>query len=480
MFNKNFYPTPRNIIQKMLEPYSSDDLRQKYILEPSAGKGDIIDYIESKTDARWYVKTGKVYCIEQSPDLQAILHSKKYNVLGNDFLSFNSSYNFDLIVMNPPFDDGDKHLLKAWELLKHGDIVCLLNKETINNPYSKSRQLLANIIKENGTIEDLGSCFVDAERKTNVETVLIRLYKKDNQDSFEFKPTNSHEKHYNFEDTQNNQVAVNDFIENNVVRYENVKEQFVNLVKALNGIKYYANGLVSERDFGNLKETALNSINNDNKGSYNKFTSMFKEQCWANLLEQTKFTKLMSERVKKDFADFQKQQGGYDFTKENINILLDTLFNSRHEILERSIEDVFETLTSFDAKNKVHIEGWKTNDAWKVNKKFIIPYCVELAWDKNFIQKRYQKGQFLHDLDKVMCFLDGKKIEEVKTINGLFEEHRRLDPNMEYETEFFKMRFYKKGTSHFTFKDEKLWNRFNIRACKMRNWLPNDYDKSEI
>ena len=39
--------------------------------------------------------------------------------------------------MNPPFSEGDKHLLKAINIMKNGgQIVCILNAETIKNPYS--------------------------------------------------------------------------------------------------------------------------------------------------------------------------------------------------------------------------------------------------------------------------------------------------------------------------------------------------------
>ena len=53
MFNKNFYPTPINIIKKMIDPYTKDpkyrdeyhrNLDGKIILEPSAGKGNILKY----------------------------------------------------------------------------------------------------------------------------------------------------------------------------------------------------------------------------------------------------------------------------------------------------------------------------------------------------------------------------------------------------------------------------------------------------
>ena len=65
MFDKNFYPTPKKVIKKMLEQYTEEGgnelrLSGKVILEPSAGKGDILDYIEDNT---YYCKPEKIYCI---------------------------------------------------------------------------------------------------------------------------------------------------------------------------------------------------------------------------------------------------------------------------------------------------------------------------------------------------------------------------------------------------------------------------------
>jgi len=41
------------------------------------------------------------------------------------------------------------------------------------------------------------------------------------------------------------------------------------------------------------------------------------------------------------------------------------------------------------------------------------------------------------------------------------------------ESTFFEIRYYMKGTLHLYFRDERLWNQFNILAAKGRNWLPS-------
>ena len=41
IFNQDFYPTPENVIHSMTWDL---DLKNKNVLEPSAGKGDIVDF----------------------------------------------------------------------------------------------------------------------------------------------------------------------------------------------------------------------------------------------------------------------------------------------------------------------------------------------------------------------------------------------------------------------------------------------------
>ncbi|NCQ19352.1 MAG: methyltransferase, partial [Ignavibacteria bacterium] len=141
-FNINtFFPTPRNVIRKMLSKFNTTDLSSMTILEPSAGKGDILDYIKELYEYNRHDKPD-MYAIEQDANLKFILSGKNYKVIADDFLSYSGDYLFDLIVMNPPFNTGAKHLLKAWDAMNEGHIVCLLNAETINNPYTEERKLL--------------------------------------------------------------------------------------------------------------------------------------------------------------------------------------------------------------------------------------------------------------------------------------------------------------------------------------------------
>ena len=181
MFNKDFYPTPVNLVEKMLQ--SVDFAKIHTILEPSAGKGDILEYLKEKQDNGSYRTNWKPIkfdfdCIEIEEELRGMLKQKGYRVVFDDFLKFDTMKQYDLIIMNPPFSDGDKHLLKAIKMQERngGAIICLLNAETLKNTYSNSRKELVQKIQEyNGQIEYVKNGFIDAERKTNVEIALIRI-----------------------------------------------------------------------------------------------------------------------------------------------------------------------------------------------------------------------------------------------------------------------------------------------------------------
>lgn len=55
-------------------------------------------------------------CVEINKDLRNCLKGAGYRVVGDDFLTYSTMKQYDLIVMNPPFSNGDAHLLKALKM----------------------------------------------------------------------------------------------------------------------------------------------------------------------------------------------------------------------------------------------------------------------------------------------------------------------------------------------------------------------------
>ncbi len=225
-----FYPTPPELVEKMLSGVKWDLIET--VLEPSAGKGNIVyGVLEGIYNSRQYHYDHrtfmgiKVDCIEIDPNLRGILEytfmGKKANdeyydevrkyrdmryddktpeikaaenevcklhsiydsgavrIVGGDFLNFITHKHYDLIVMNPPFEFGAEHLLRAIQIQEDngGEIICLLNAETIRNPYSKIRKVLQKKLqKHEAEIAFLEKQFSRAERETDVEIAMVKVH----------------------------------------------------------------------------------------------------------------------------------------------------------------------------------------------------------------------------------------------------------------------------------------------------------------
>jgi hypothetical protein len=490
LFDAEFFPTPKHIIRKMLEGYG--DLHNKTILEPSAGKGDILDYVIELTD-RW--QRPKIYAIEKDTNLQHILRDKDYKVISQDFLSYSGDYYFDLIIMNPPFSSGDEHLLKAWEVMKEGNIVCLLNRETYFNPYSEKRKLLKDIIDKNGSVEEIGEAFLhDAERNTPVKVIIVRLEKKAEKGTFDFdfQKVNSEENFKINEGMFEDKIAIRDVIGNMEIQYNKLKQTYIEYIKSIEGMKFYSKGLLSS--YGKIKE--IEDAGNDScQSRYNSFADHMKKEIWRRVITEMKMERYMTKSVQENFSKFIDQQGAMDFTRENVFSMINTLFANKENIVNQAILDVFDLFTKYHKENRCHIEGWKTNDIWKVNRKVILPYWIDYgayatADDlKNYGDKfkiNYHKWSENADIDKVMCYLSGSNYETCRTLHNSLSVRFDSLGNVrtgqsfdnEGESQFFTWKFFKKGTLHITFKDKSLWERFNLSACEGKNWLPPNYKKA--
>jgi hypothetical protein len=181
MFNKDFYPTPFEVIEKMCFGF---DFSSSNILEPSAGKANILKYIKSKYDGV------KLFYCEIEPELSKFC-SPYANFMAADFLTLKKEdvSHIDFFVMNPPFSAEDTHILHAWNIAKDGAvIISLCNSNTVNDyrrSYYRDAQNITRIIEFYGHVKILGSVFSNSERNTNVSVSLVVLTKPvTNEDSF--------------------------------------------------------------------------------------------------------------------------------------------------------------------------------------------------------------------------------------------------------------------------------------------------------
>lgn len=479
MFGTEFFPTPKPVIHKMLKKISSD---ARHFLEPSAGNGDIAEAIVEK---RGRYTRDKVDCIESAPELVAVLMDKDFSVVGHDWLEYEGVCYYDAIVMNPPFSNGDDHLLKAWDFLHNGEIVCLLNEETIKNPHTAARKRLAAIIEKHGEVEFLGDVFSKAERKTGVNVAMVYLKKESQDDTIDLWANVTAEKAVKDDiGGDANMLAIRDNLGNMQHYYDKANEHmhmaFQHIRKA--GLYLSANDIYIGQDYDKILELAYKNIN-DAKAEFGR---KHRRDAWMHVFNQMEFHKWLDKKQREEFVRDIERNGNIPFTKENIKGTLENVFLQRGQLFEQSVANVFDELTRYYKGNTNHTEGWKTNDSYKVNKKIVFPWGCKFEKDYGRYFCTYHGSQIdiYHDLDRVLCVLSGKDFAKCGTIAQAMRRKfeilgRGVSQGFDNETEseFFLIKFWMKGTVHLTFKDKDLWARFNITAAKGKQWLGQQTQK---
>ena len=489
MYNASFYPTPPEVAEKMLAKVGK--LYERSILEPSAGKGDLADAAVGKLD-RYYNRCREVvHCIEIEPELQAAIRGKGYPLVGTDFLTFWPDEKYDLIIMNPPFANGEAHLLHAWEILDHGDIVCLLNEQTLLNPCTENRKLLATIIEQHGEVEHLGSCFAkDAFRSAQVCVSMVHLHKKREEPEFSFDVGFGEEDAAVFSDGSRfeSEVATRDTVGNLVAQYGRCRELFVRIAHLAQELAHYAEPLGTdggETVGASLKELMRQKpTRRAQELAYNRFVRSLKRSAWREVLRLTDVRNLASHGVQKELDRLLESNEHMAFSEENVYALVESIFLNRGTILQQCVVEAFDLMTRYYDENRIHIEGWKTNDAWRVNRRVVLPRIVDVWYGGDGHLTYGDTRQNLNDIDRALAFLEGKKLESVpRTVVCALEEHfKEYGPDFSgvlFESTYFEMRCYKKGTLHMYIKDKELWERFNLTAACGKNWLPDDVKARE-
>lgn len=504
LFGIQFYPTPPHLVAKMYDKIQWEKVQS--ILEPSAGKGDIVEgfrqiYNEKEKEkySRYDILCNKVPnwnktidCIEIDPNLAELLKSKKYsgtvinmyNVTQTDFLTWDTFTRYDLIAMNPPFMEGDRHLLKALDLCSTGgQIVCILNAETLRNPYSNIRQDLVDRLNELGAeIEYLQDEFVDSEHKTDVEIALIYIdipkVEYDYDMFTKMKRAQEYKPKYDSM-LSDYQLATDDLIANVLKQYNDECTLGLSLIDTF---ERFENIIPKSERKHSLISLSISSRDSEKEQySYqNAFLRELRSKYWNILFQSDLIAPLLTQATREYFRRNLEQFRAFDFTYSNIKAIQIELSKKMSSNMEEAIVEQFDKLTyqnSMRNSSNVHYyNGWCTNNAYKLNKKIIIPcygvfddrYCN--SWDL------WKSEEKLDEIEKILIFLNG----------GFTAEHRvdwiirGLSGSKSYNGEkihcaFFDIEFKKKGTIHLWFTNEELLKKWNIFAGKKKNFLPDDY-----
>ncbi len=476
-----YYPTPPTLSKRAWAKFKDRDFIR--VLEPSAGEGHLL---AGRPAHGW--KNLPIDCIEIDISKHQALRGQGYAVVGMDFMAFTSGSIYSHVVMNPPFAEGAKHVLKAWDILFEGEIVAILNAETLKNPFSKQRQHLLKLIGQYGEAEYLPAMFAssDAGHHTDVEVALVWLKKSSRfEDDIlgaildDLRRDQTADGPLANDVEPANPLALPDsFIENAVLLFNASVESARQAVLSEARARRYSQML--GKTMGQMKGDYLgngqdSSVDWVKQQLYGRYTEL-KDQSWAGILRSTQVTsKLSSSAQKRLEADFEKIKS-LEFTASNIYGFLQGIIDQQGDIQMGMACDVFDLITQYYTDNAVYYMGWKSNDKHRTlgirikTTRFVIPghatqsHQCDLPWPSQ---------QLLADIDKVFAMLDGKVAPEI-SLEKVFRQHfQALRQGSRVSASYFDVRYYPGiGTIHFFPTHKKLVDRINWVVGSHRRWLP--------
>lgn len=487
--NKDFYPTPRELFDKLV---SRNQLCGR-ILEPSAGKGDMIRHLREKYR---HGRDFRIDAIENDERLVSHLIGEGISVVWDDFLTYETYKEYDHIVMNPPFSNGVDHVLKALDIaekqLSCCEIYAILNKETLNNAYSTKRQELLRKLEGHGAeINYVSGAFADSERKTDVEVALIRIkVEKDSvgKSIYESIPLfNASRRKQAVEEVGSAlstyvkpselQEKMND-IERLVIEYETACVLAKDTFKAVRAKRSFFSYIaqVNRRD----RSTPLSMITPYNKeftaNDLSEELDRLRRGYWELILDTDEFRKMLTNEAIQKLNRQIEVAGDMEINLVNIRMLLMALGANQRDILIDSIVSIFQKITNRHmtsySGNVHYYNGWKTNSSYKINKKIVIPikYSPFNSWDYRDDYERINTDvrMWIDDIIKAFQLID-------PSVNAKFTALSR----QEFENEWLRFKMFAKGTIHVWFKDERLLAKLNYLCGSHFGWIPSEGEQRE-
>jgi len=204
-----------------------------------------------------------------------------------------------------------------------GEIVCLLNSDTLKNPYTNTRKdLLHQLEKHNADVEYIENAFMDAERSTGVEIALIyiNIPKTENKsvilDELKQDEPQQKERGYN-----SKELIYSDFIEGIVQQFNYEVKAGLKLIEEYNALKPLM--LDSLKDEHNRPVLKLELDREDKDGSTleNAYIKQIRLKYWKALFNNDQFMGLFTSNLKRKYMEHVEELKDYDFSLYNIYTL---------------------------------------------------------------------------------------------------------------------------------------------------------------
>lgn len=528
---KGFYPTPPGVADILLD--GVEWYKVHTVLEPSAGKGDLLrsavrlavgeeyneyrgSYLRNAFEADAveidpYLRSILRYELggqrqkeiairiseidrttrEDTPEIKAerkmlmrekaLLAAATVHIVHDDFLNMDTRKSYDLIIMNPPFSNGDEHLLKAIEMQRRtgGDIRCILNAETLLNPYTNRRKVLQAQLAEIGAeVSFIDGAFTGAERQTDVSIAIVKAsLPKVEHESTIYNRLREAAELEEMEPEEVTDLAVTDFLGLIVSQYKVETDAGLELIREYQALKPRIGNAISLTIANSSKYSSI---------SQNEYVECMRQMYWERLFDNPKFMARLTSNLKDKYRGMVSKMGAYDFSLFNIQQIMTEMNAEIQQGVQDTIVALFDRLTEQHSwypemqKNIHYYNGWKTNKVHKINSKVIIPIHGLIAdpyWSRQTINVREAEAT-IGDIEKVFDYLDGNMTAAVD-LHGVLERANEEKQTKNIPCKYFDVTLYKKGTMHIKFRNQELVDRFNVYCCRKKNWLPPNYGKAQ-
>lgn len=478
-----FYVTPAWLVRKAWATFTNRDFKR--VLEPAAGTGQLAKpAVPEQRGLHRSRFAAQVDVIELDVTKHPTLREAGLNVVGLDFHQFEGGAAYSHVIGNPPFSQGAAFLLKAWDMLWSGEIVMIINAETVRNPFSADRKRIVDLIAKHGSVEFIADAFVgrDVVREANVEIALVHLVKPAHEASDWIGPMIESlavdpDAPDGFALPSELMLPLS-FVETQVAAFraavramrESVKAEAVSahysarIGKTMAALSGKAEPPDDEKTSEWIRDTLASRYDD------------LKDRAWTSILRSTETLSRLSSKAQKQVASSFEDIKRLDFTATNVRAFLCGLVDNQWQMQVEMCVDTFMQITRHWSENTCFYRGWKSNDrhrtcGWRLKTtRFILPgfgtdsYSRGLGWEQ---QRR------LADFDLVWALLDGKRQPEFGLVDLFTTRFDDLKAGQRLSSDYFEVRYYRQaGTVHFFARDKAMIDRLNRLVGRHRAWLP--------
>ncbi|GHG07270.1 DUF4942 domain-containing protein [Thalassotalea marina] len=519
-----FYPTTADQIKTVVSDIKSlkgrFDFTGRYretvkLLDIGAGDGRVLQAIKESFSEDEYFKIDP-YAIEKAPIHTATYREKGITLLGTEFSQVNFiSKNCTIAFVNPPYSDFNYWLSTLISHLAFGVLYAIVPERWADCPAIAEAIKIRGIKQTKVLAKD---DFLAADRQARAKVEIIRFsfqnLDEDAQENARFRGRN-----YKPSVDQQGTDPFQLFIENELglkKTYSSTNEKFseyeqrerirkametegsesYELVKTkgvlwalldnyeidlANTLEQYK--LISQIDPNLLQELGVD-YDGMRKGAKEKMFG-YRNVYWSLLFD--KLDAISNRLTTKHRQQLLKtlSSNALDFTYTNALYIVQYAVAYANELIEQSLIDVFQNLTSKDAISRYYVSNQHVvKDDWRYNEtqkkaKYLLDYrFIHSNWS-NFGSNSYEKGlnegarHFTNDLIVVFMLLGYSNVYANTGYEyvGYGDKVSIMGTTPTGDViELLKIRFYKNGNRHLSFNQEAML-RFNVTVSRVLGWV---------